>query len=1316
MPSINSTTSESTQISDIALDVRRNRAALRLKSKFDGIVLKQKNVQGKFIQQFSKKALDHDGFHQMMGKSFSDKKTSSNTGTTYNYEGAEALRQKVLSGDVSWLPDVKVLSGAEFSEAQLSQQGQASGSESFLGAFGDETIFLNESILSDPELALQVYSEEAGHAIDKVLNQGRDTLGDEGAIFSKLLMNKPLSTEQMQALKAENDHGKLGGVEVEFLSDSGDSVIAKINADRAAAAKKTNASNAAAAGVGETVAKIEPELLTAAETKDAEDMFAQFKADGLSEKDATKKTKHYMKPENSWVRRELRARENDGKLTTNIQSIDEDSKKLKGLSGVINDIEISTKTLGAISEGLDFNIKKLKEFDTPKTKFAALALSNGKAILDALVAANKGETKALGNAKAIKIILNQTGLTFSQLMDDIGSGDMTAFGALMTDIGSTYETFIKDSPKLQKWAESTHMAATSLIATGKLVKSKVMIASGEYMMATANFIGHWDFNGKDGKPEANTFTRTGDGLTLAGSFISTTGRLIEDKELIEAGAYVRQGTKFFGYANTLHKLYTTPINFEDVGIVAGTVQGNINTDKAVDTGIKTISAALDFSAMVIDDEKVADILTKTSDIVENGYGLYEAITDGSNTDIAAAGITLLSTGLKIANVEIPPEAQKMITLGLTALKNSAAEEGPAALSQFLAPHIVSAASNLGITLTEKAVTEALGTIGTVVGIVYAVVKLGFDISDIAKNDTLTDIKKTELALQQVTYTALTIGVANFYNPVGWAAFIVAGVTNDAGAIMDMVENGLDVNNVSRFMGGPLGGVIADLIFPSDDPDSWIVTSDNGGSSLPPVDEEGFYLESKGDGASIWMQSQFGVNVMSIHHLEGFKGSDKIDILNKFKPLLTQVKATDESIANALTVADEQNGQAGLSMSFYLSSLGGDNPIEHSDELKGIDAKEMVDYRYGRIGDRVANSGSKAGIALNAWLDGIDMKVIDESGDTFSSADAIAKAPALLSMPPKIIERLLNTVEPGDLEHVLTQLTNTVGTYLNALKSPIVQDPPMNEHQTLDFVIDKLGLTEDYRFSIGGKTDVPQRVKDFVTHLNEVEGHGTIKLLGQGIQMGEDPEKNYQLVVDGELDAYRFVDGDTPYFLKMSRAVVDLSGDYGDWPPAGVVNWSPLVADKNANPLHNGTEIIRQGDFQWVKPGETLTEDEQKILTKAEVLTAELQAKGKDVKLLGVSKLDGHVELLVEGKQHAYRLEDNGDRFVQVSQRQLNTDIPGNVQKFHANLNQIRVKENKESVQLVSRSEDGKSYQLIVDGESTANTEGEGTWLQKKDQI
>jgi sulfopyruvate decarboxylase TPP-binding subunit len=1262
--------------------------------------LRKEDFQQQFYQKFRQKSKDHDSFHQMMQQSFSDgEQTDSNKGSTYNYEGAEALRKRALQGDLSWLPEVKILSRSEFSDAQLFHQGQASGSESFLGAFGDETIFLNESILSDPELALRVYSEEAGHAIDKILNQERDTLGDEGAIFSKLLMNKSLSAKQIHAFKNENDQGYLAGIEVEFLSDSGaDSVILKINDDRIAEAKKTNAANVAAAAPGEEVEKVEPKLLTAKEEKGARDIYTQVKAEGKTDKEATSLTTHLMKPKNEGVRNQLGSKDAMAELASG-----------KTLAEVVTGIETKTD-LNGISQGFDSAIKTLTGSDIaiPNKEAILMILEGGKTTVDVL-AINVGgkDLNATGLAESIKLITKQTGKTFSQIVEDMGKGDLSGFGAVMTDIGTTYHTAITENENLKTWAASTHLAGSQTIAMGQAMGNPEMVAAGEIMLGGAAFMGTWDFEveGKPGASGATPITRTGDGVAFLGTGFSAIGKLIGDKGMTNVGGYLTTASGLSGPINTLHKLYTTEINFKDVGIVRGKVQENINADTAVDAGVGFLSAGLDLGAMIIGDEneELATRLGQTSDMVTNSYSLFEAITDGGTAaDISTAGIAVVMEILEIAGVEIDPKVKVLIDKGLSALSAAnAAEEGGGAAVEFLAPYIVDIAASMGIQLTEKAVKEAVGTAASYAAVVYELVMFGFDLAEIAQNDNLSTEQKLIEAHYALSDTTLAIGLTLSAVPiVGWVILAVAAVMNVATANVDIIENGFTRRNVGRLFGGQL----SDLLFPPRDPNAWISTM-SPADQAPAFDEEGFYMETGNKGVSLSVESPFGVTRLSMHELE-IKEDARLDMIDDYKPLFKQVKTTDENLANALNIADEENGEVGLSMELFRSSLENDNDIKKKDGdlADGMDGAEMLDYRYGEIGNRISdpNTGSsKAGIALNAWLDGIDMKVIDESGDTFSSADIIAKTPALLTMSPEIIERLLNTVEPGNLEHVLTQLTNTVGTYLNTLTNPLIQDPPMNEHQTLDFVIDKLGLTEDYRFSIGGKTDVPQRVKDFVTHLNEVEGHGTIKLLGQGIQMGEDPENNYQLVVDGELDSYRFVDGDTPYFMKMSRAIIDLSGEYGNWPPSNTVDWKPLETDKNANPLYNGAELPRQGDFQWVKPDETLTENEQKRLTKAEVLTAELQAKGKDVKLLGISKLDGHVELLVEGKQHAYKLEDNGDRFVQVSQRKLHTDIPGNVQKFHADLNRIREKEDKEGVQLVSLSEDGKTYQLIVDGEQNA---------------
>ncbi|EAZ90955.1 beta strand repeat-containing protein [Crocosphaera chwakensis] len=53
----------------------------------------------------------------------------------------------------------------------------------------------------------RLFLEEYGHHVDVLLNGSEDSEGDEGAIFSALVMGEDLSTEGLAQLKAEDDHG-----------------------------------------------------------------------------------------------------------------------------------------------------------------------------------------------------------------------------------------------------------------------------------------------------------------------------------------------------------------------------------------------------------------------------------------------------------------------------------------------------------------------------------------------------------------------------------------------------------------------------------------------------------------------------------------------------------------------------------------------------------------------------------------------------------------------------------------------------------------------------------------------------------------------------------------------------------------------------------------------------------------------------------------------------------------------------------------------------------------------------------------------------
>ncbi|MBD2152111.1 Ig-like domain-containing protein [Pseudanabaena sp. FACHB-1277] len=79
------------------------------------------------------------------------------------------------------------------------------------GAFGNNTVFLSQDLLNPTQAntAVNVLLEEIGHYIDTQIN-GSDAIGDEGAIFAKLVQNQSFQAGELAALKSEDDHGMLG--------------------------------------------------------------------------------------------------------------------------------------------------------------------------------------------------------------------------------------------------------------------------------------------------------------------------------------------------------------------------------------------------------------------------------------------------------------------------------------------------------------------------------------------------------------------------------------------------------------------------------------------------------------------------------------------------------------------------------------------------------------------------------------------------------------------------------------------------------------------------------------------------------------------------------------------------------------------------------------------------------------------------------------------------------------------------------------------------------------------------------------------------
>jgi uncharacterized repeat protein (TIGR01451 family) len=98
------------------------------------------------------------------------------------------------------------------------------------GAFSQDTgkVYLSQELINSnsTDLVSSVLLEEYGHYVDTQLNT-TDSLGDEGAIFSAVVLGKTLEPEQLQQLKAKDDRttinldGQVIQIEKASVSDSG---------------------------------------------------------------------------------------------------------------------------------------------------------------------------------------------------------------------------------------------------------------------------------------------------------------------------------------------------------------------------------------------------------------------------------------------------------------------------------------------------------------------------------------------------------------------------------------------------------------------------------------------------------------------------------------------------------------------------------------------------------------------------------------------------------------------------------------------------------------------------------------------------------------------------------------------------------------------------------------------------------------------------------------------------------------------------------------------------------------------------------------
>jgi len=119
-------------------------------------------------------------------------------GSSYDSAKAATLRSQWQSGNFSLFPQIEIVSTDVLGSAN--------------GAYSASTnkIYLSDRFVATAgRVSLEaVLLEEFGHFVDAQVNRS-DSAGDEGAIFSALVLGESLDANTLQALKAEDDHATI---------------------------------------------------------------------------------------------------------------------------------------------------------------------------------------------------------------------------------------------------------------------------------------------------------------------------------------------------------------------------------------------------------------------------------------------------------------------------------------------------------------------------------------------------------------------------------------------------------------------------------------------------------------------------------------------------------------------------------------------------------------------------------------------------------------------------------------------------------------------------------------------------------------------------------------------------------------------------------------------------------------------------------------------------------------------------------------------------------------------------------------------------
>jgi TP901 family phage tail tape measure protein len=460
-------------------------------------------------------------------------------------------------------------------------------------------------------------------------------------------------------------------------------------------------------------------------------------------------------------------------------------------------------------------------------------------------------------------------------------------------------------------------------------------------------------------------------------------------------------------------------------------------------------------------------------VVQTVAGFFKPVTD-----FIGQGLGYIST--------IYNGVRSLIEGGVTALTNFIGLTTKATAVVTAADHaVLNAASASSEGLTPGVGSSGMSAAGNI-AVVLAVIKFGYDVFSAWTDSNLDLTNKLVKTTYALSDGMLAVGMANFWNPVGWGLMIAAAITNVVGAVTDIFHNGANVQNIARLVAGPLGEAIVGLFVKTRVPNVWMNTynPNQSGAPLQDYSYNGTYTATGNKSAYVGEYTPFGVTVVSTHEMS----LSAQEMVNSFGGLLRTVKTVDITLYNTVNRLDQAMGETGKTMAYYNNLVrsynGNEVGVKTRQDASALDIGQMLNIRYSWIVDRLAESGSTVGKYINAWFDVVTDKFVSASKDN-----------AMFVLG--VVNSLSNNIE--SFMQFPLELVNLIGASVKSVRAGGTPDSVMTEimgvlntYQTVKAGFAQMNLAVD-----------ENRIVSFLSHINAL-GYGVqdagINLLAYGIAL------------------------------------------------------------------------------------------------------------------------------------------------------------------------------------------------------------------------